>query len=294
MSANTGIEKPFIDKVYGVSPRKSKVTIFACIASICLLIAFAGCITGTVCALSDDQKHLGYDSYFDGILVGNDHVLGETEVYPGYSEKRTAIAQNNGTLPMYARMQLSKYWVEEQGDTWVKSSDTSLNTDYIEVGLDESSGWVDGGDGWYYYLQEIAPSAQSTSLLKTMSFSTQIGEPNNDNNNHQVSSEYVGKGAQIDIALECVSEPPPIDDTGKDSDNYSAPNYNLAAYGFNGGSLGDIQSYFVSDTGDDISLLAYALFALSVAFFIASLCFFIIAKKRHKKEEKDLGFDVVI
>ncbi len=284
------MSKPFIHKVYGMTPNKSKVTIFACIASICLLIAFAGCVTGTLCALTDEQKHSSYDAYFDGKLIENDTPIGEVEAYPGYSEPATAIAENRGNLPMWARMQYTKYWLEKQGDTWVKSTDSGLNTDYIQVDIDESSGWVDGGDGWYYYMQEIAPSTQSTTLLKTLSFSTEIGEPYNDDNNHAISSTYVGKSANVDINLECVAKQPEVVDN---TSSFSSPNFNFASYDFSGG-LGDIQGYFVSDTSDDISLLAYALFGLSVAAFISSLCFFIIARKKYRKEKQDLGFDVVM
>ena len=283
------MSKPFIHNVYGMTPTKSKVTLFTCIASICLLIALVGCIAGTLCALTDEQKHVSYDSYLDGVLIKTDHVVGETEVYPGYSESTSAIAKNNGTLPMWARMQYNKYWVEQQGDTWVKSADTSLNVDYIEVEIDNSSDWVDGGDGWYYYMQEIAPGAQSTSFLKTVGFSTEIGEPTNDANNHAISSEYVGKAAQVDVDLQCVAKPPETveettEQTTSSDDEKAADSTNAE----------QPKSYFLSDTSDNISLLVYALFALSLAALIASLCFFIIARKKHKKEEQDLGFDVIV
>lgn len=167
-------------------------------------------IGGTFAALSDAQKHNDLNAYPDGKLINKGEAIGEVEAYPGLTINRTAIAQNQGKQEMYVRMQLNKVWLQKNSSNkWEKCSDTTLSTNMIEIVLDDTTNWVDGGDGWYYYSKSVKAGEQSTSLLKQVKLSDAIGEDQDDNWYHEVttSSKYVGKAAQVAVTMQCTAEP---------------------------------------------------------------------------------------
>ncbi len=178
------------------------------------LVFFLGALLfgvgGTFAALTDAQKHDDLNAYPDGKLINKGEAIGEVEAYPGLAIDRTVVAKNEGKQEMYVRMQLSKVWVQKNSSgKWEKTTDTSLQTDFIEIVLDDTSSWIDGGDGWYYYKSSIKAGDQSTSLLKQVKLSDDIGEDQNDNWYHEVttSSKYVGKAAQVAVTMQCTAEP---------------------------------------------------------------------------------------
>lgn len=173
-----------------------------------LLIAMISGVGATVCALDDTSKHFEYTEYFDGKLTEESRVSEVAPAYPGYSDTRVAIATNAGTLPMYARMSIEPYWAEaDSTGTWTRSVDESLDTSLIEVGYNLDGSWEYGDDGWWYYLAQIQPGESTTSLLTGITLSTQIGEENNDGTNHEVSSIYLNKAANVDVNLQCTTDP---------------------------------------------------------------------------------------
>ena len=246
--------------------RRNKATLFINIALVLFLIALLSGIGSTVCALSASAKHKNLDQYFDGKLIENSKSTHEKDAYPGYSEPRKAIAKNNGSLPMYVRMSYKTYWCEKNSSgKWVRSSDKSLNSSYIEVEVTNDSSWFDGGDGWYYYKKQIAPGAKSSSLLKKVTLSTEIGEENNTDSNHAVASEYIGKAAGVDVKLQCTAEVPEKDKKG--------------------GS--DAKGAFAPKTGDSLPTFAILLGAIAVLALLAAIIFLIAS--RHKSRRGNDG-----
>ena len=188
----------------------------ALIFFLCALILGVG---ATFAALSDSQTHNNLDGYADGKLINKGDAIGEVDAYPGVTVDRTAIAKNEGKQVMYTRMKIEKKWMQKDasGKNWVDvdSKDTTLSTDEIEVVLDDTTKWIDGGDGYYYYSDAINAGEQSTSLLKAVKLSEDIGQEQNDNKYHQNStteetsttSKYVGKAAKVSVTMECTAEP---------------------------------------------------------------------------------------
>lgn len=248
--------------------KKRKVTLFITLGLVFLLVALASSIGATVCAISDSSKHLEFEEYFDGKLIQDSEYSYEQDAYPGYTEPRTAIAINNGSLPMYARVNYTTYWAEPSsagGDEWTRSSDESLDPSLIEVNLATDSNWEDGGDGWYYYQAEIAPGEQTSNFLDSVTLSTLIGEEYNDNTNHAVSSIYAGKAAEVDVELQCTAQPV---DSGS-------------------GSGSGAQAAFMPKTGDTLSPLTILLIALAILAALACFIFVILARRRSRDDDDD-------
>lgn len=245
--------------------KKRKVTLFITLGLVFLFLALACSIGATVCAISDSSKHLEFEEYFDGKLIQDSEYSYEGDAYPGYTEPRTAIAVNNGSLPMYARVNYTTYWAESDGaGEWTRSSDESLDPSLIEVNLAADSNWEDGGDGWYYYQAEIAPGEQTSNFLDSVTLSTQIGEEYNDNTNHAVSSIYAGKAAEVDVELQCTAEPVKSDGAGSGA-----------------------QAAFMPKTGDTLSPLTILLIALAILAALACFIFVILARRRSRDDDDD-------
>jgi alternate signal-mediated exported protein len=180
------------------------------------LIFFLGTLVlgigATFAALSDSQTHNNLDGYAEGKLINKGDAIGEVDAYPGVTVNRTAIAKNEGKQVMYTRMKIEKKWVQKDNSgKWVDvdSKDTDLSLNEIEVVLDDTTKWKDGGDGYYYYSDAINAGEQTTSLLKAVKLSEDIGQEQNDNKYHDssTSSKYVGKAAKVYVTMECTAEP---------------------------------------------------------------------------------------
>lgn len=242
-------------------------------ALLCLLVALGCGIGGTFAALSDAQKNTDKKEYHDAKLVHTYEGLDEHSeggenlyAYPGYTVERTESAFNAGTETMAVRINLNKYWADRNTDSsgkdnLTKTTDSRCNLDDIEVVLDDTTNWVDGGDGWYYYMKEIEPGATSTSLLKSVGIASEIGEERNDGKPTEetygsVPSLYMDKAAVVEVDLQAVS----TQEAG--------------------------QAAFLSKTGDALSPLTIALFAAALIALLSCIVLFILAKKRSKDEEE--------
>ena len=288
-------------------------------AVVALLVTLLLGIGGTLCALADSVKHDGNEGYLDARLV---QTYGEkliTDVYPGFSDTRTAQATNIGTEDMYVRMRINKFWADRDtrsggyetqsdkvdsndakgtnGADLTPTSDT-VDNDLIVVNLDDTEKWVDGGDGWYYYTDIIAPGETSTSLLASVGISEKLGEEQNNNQSTDVKyggidSKYLTKAAVLDVDLEAVTthaeepkpepepEPEPDNpdttpDTGKDSSDKTS--YVTPA---------KAKSAFIAKTGDGLSPLVMTLFALALVAFLVCIFLFLAAKHRRSDEEQE-------
>lgn len=198
----------YVEATGGQANRPNMVLKLLYVALAMLLVTMISGVGATVCALNDVSKHLEYTEYFDGKLTEESHAAEVVPAYSGYSNSRVAAAVNEGTMPMYARMSIEPYWAEaDSAGTWTRSSDDSLDTSLIEVGYNLDGGWEYGDDGWWYYLAEVQPGESTTSLMTGITLSTQIGEENNDGANHEASSIYAGKAANVDVQLECSTDP---------------------------------------------------------------------------------------
>ena len=253
---------------------KPKSMVLATAAVVALLVALACGIFGAITAVADVVKHEENVGYLDAKLVETWGERPDGNIYPGYSTTRTAIVTNNGTEACYVRIRCDKYWGDKE--TLERDDPAKYDANLIEVGYDDTEKWQDGGDGWFYYVDAIEPGAQSTSLLKDVTFSTQIGEEFNtgesteqlrDNvkEDEALDSIYLTEAAILDVELQAVTTYPEDDGSGND--------------------LNGLRASFIPKTGDTLSPLVLTLFALAIIAFATCICLFIASKRKKNQEE---------
>ena len=303
---------------------------FATAAVCAFLVALVLGIGATFAALNDGVKHPQNQDYPDAKLVQTwgDEVV--TSVWPGYETTRTALAKNTGDETMYVRMRVNKFWADRDsrtskednkndtsannatGDTGSKlvpTTNTAFNKNYIEIGFDNTDKWVDGGDGWWYYTDPIAPGASSESLLSSVKISEQIGEENNDGEqtsteHGNVNSIYLNEAAVIDVELDAVTTeeekpspkpepeptPTPTPDNNDDNNNSSTDSTSktteaaMAPW-----KLKQAQQAGIAKTGDGLSPLVLTLFSLAAIALFSCILLLVFSKRRKKQEEEEVA-----
>lgn len=107
--------------------------------------------------------------------------------------------KNNGTRECLVRVAIILRWVDENnnpfiGDTsFIKLNYSEFFTDKPEFIKPGSEYWVNGGDGYYYYLDKVVPQGVTKPLLKS------VGEESG-----QIPLEYKGKTLIVDVKSETV------------------------------------------------------------------------------------------
>ena len=168
-------------------------------AAAALFAAGAVCLVAGGAALASPSAAEGAGDYFDGRLVQKWGQEGPVPAYPGMTVERDARAVNEGSAVMAARMRFEKSWGSLEDGAWTACDDGSLDESLIEVELPEGSGWVDGGDGWYYYERPVNPGESTDAFISTCSISEHVGEDAHVGE----ASAYSGKAARVDVYLEC-------------------------------------------------------------------------------------------
>ena len=168
-------------------------------AAAALFAAGAICLVAGGAALASPSAAEGAGDYFDGRLVQKWGQEGPVPAYPGMTVERDARAVNEGSAVMAARMRFEKSWGSLEDGAWTACDDGSLDESLIEVELPEGSGWVDGGDGWYYYERPVNPGESTNAFISTCSISEHVGEDAHVGE----ASAYSGKAARVDVYLEC-------------------------------------------------------------------------------------------
>ena len=249
---------------------KSRSMALGTAAVVALLVAIVCGIFGAITAVAEVVTHEENPGYLDAKLVETWGGRPDGNIYPGYSTERTAIVTNTGSEECYVRIRADKYWADK--NSLEKDDPAKYDANLIEVGYDDVEKWQDGGDGWFYYVDPVAPGAQTTSLFKDVTFSTDIGEEFNNGiatedlkgdvkTGEALDSIYLTEAAVLDVELQAVVANPQ-----------------------------GLQASFIPKTGDTLSPLVLTLFALALIAFVTCICL-IIASKR-KKNQEDTTSDV--
>ena len=77
--------------------------------------------------------------------------------------KTDVSVKNTGNTTAYIRASIVVSWVDESGN--ISAVPPSEGTDYSMI-LDLDNGWVQGGDGYYYYTKAVEPSNNTGVLIK--------------------------------------------------------------------------------------------------------------------------------
>lgn len=116
-----------------------------------------------------------------------------TETFNGTTKSDVAVT-NKGNIEAWIRAQINIYWVDANGnqmwDKPVKDTDYTL-TMGSEGG--QTSGWLQGQDGYYYYTSPVAPNANTGNLITSLT----------DNQTHSDGRKLV-----CDIAAQAIQADP--------------------------------------------------------------------------------------
>ena len=126
---------------------------------------------------------LGTIAYFtstdtlENIFLSGTYKTVTTEVFtsptnwtPGDETPKTITTKNEGTIPVRVRVKLDESWTSKNND----SLDLDYNNERVAIiNLDNEEDWI-LKDGYYYYLQELAPGESTTSLLKSVIFNPNV------------------------------------------------------------------------------------------------------------------------
>ncbi len=84
---------------------------------------------------------------------------------PFQTVTRTITVENKCQEDMYLRMRLSIGGTSADGEAFTLMNGDGADAE-VTYAANESGGWQDGGDGWYYYSTELTPGITTEPLLK--------------------------------------------------------------------------------------------------------------------------------
>ena len=122
--------------------------------------------------------------------IGNgDVVINETT---DDSVKKNVNFTNNGNVPVYVRANVSIYWKDKDGK--IMATVPAENTDYDITWFENSSGWVKGIDGVYYYTKPLEAGETTPDLIQSVT-----------DKNHRYND---GRTFYVDIASQSLQTTP--------------------------------------------------------------------------------------
>ena len=125
-------------------------------ASILMVVALAGVLAvgGTLAYITTETPEV--KNTFDPAYVACE------VVEPEYSDaaKTDVQVQNTGNIDAYIRAKIVVNWADEDGNV----SGTSVKaSDYV---MEYGSGWVEGADGFWYWINPVAPEGLTGDLIE--------------------------------------------------------------------------------------------------------------------------------
>ena len=129
-----------------------------------------------------------------------------TNWLPGEETEKRIVTKNEGTIPVRVRVKLD--------ESWTSKNDDPLDLEYngekaAIINFDNESDWLKKDD-YYYYLEELAPGDETSSLIKSVTFNSNV-EPDilctTSNNVYTCESTgdgYDGATYELDITIETV------------------------------------------------------------------------------------------
>ena len=110
-----------------------------------------------------------------------------SEVDPGESIVKVVKVKNTGELPGFVRVLAVTEIVSKEGVLLPGNAPTEFTIDGLNT-----TDWKDGGDGYYYYLHQLAPGAETPALFTGITLASGL------------DAAYENAGMKIDIKLEAV------------------------------------------------------------------------------------------
>lgn len=128
---------------------------------------------------------------------------GVKNVMPGQSVSKIVWVKNSGTAAAWIRVEVEIDIIAENGTKLpAKLSDGTAVAAFSVLG-----GWIDGGDGFYYYENPVSAGGVTTELFKEVTFSLSMG------------NEYQNSAADVVVYAQAVqSANNPVPDGGDVTD----------------------------------------------------------------------------
>ena len=162
--------------------RKNRRKFYLFIAVSCLLLLLGGSYLVYAAMTAEDNKE--NDFLIGQVETELDEVFNEDiqEIKKNTSVTKTVKVKNTGTINQFIRvMILPEVRTSIAGDPGnYQILSLKLGTDLILEGLDATE-WVDGEDGYYYYIKEaLEPGKPTTALFEKIRLSDQISDQYHD------------------------------------------------------------------------------------------------------------------
>ena len=117
-------------------------------------------------------------------------------VQTGKSKTNVQI-KNTGDTDAYIRAAVVVNWMSEDGTkVWATKPVAGEDKDYT-ISYNLSNGWIDGGDGYYYYTQPVDPGDMTNNLI-TSATQNATGPKGTDGTQYYLSIEIVASAIQAD------------------------------------------------------------------------------------------------
>jgi len=113
------------------------------------------------------------------------------------TEKNDVQIKNTGDTDAYIRVAVVVNWMSADGTkVWATKPVAGENKDYT-ISYNLSNGWIDGGDGYYYYTQPVDPG-DMTNILITSATQNATGPKGTDGTQYYLSIEIVASAIQAE------------------------------------------------------------------------------------------------
>ena len=96
---------------------------------------------------------------------------GLRDIMPGTTASKIVRIKNTGPNEAWIRVSVESNITGSNGRPLSSKLENGIPVIHYEI-LD---GWIDGGDGYYYYEKPVAPGGFTTELLKEVTFAPQMG-----------------------------------------------------------------------------------------------------------------------
>lgn len=152
-------------------------------------------------------------NFFSSDSIKNKFSLGsiETEItenfdapkeWNGSNITKQVSIKNTGKSKELVRVSIIPMWVYESGNPW--AGDTNLiqlnfnQSNLADINKDDvNNSWVNGNDGYYYYMAELESGASTKELLKSVEIKT-------DSLEQALKEKYNGKKVMVDVNVEAI------------------------------------------------------------------------------------------
>ncbi|NLK94471.1 MAG: hypothetical protein GX275_04655 [Clostridiales bacterium] len=142
----------------------ASIAIIACVGGTFAWFTATDSVTNNFVALGNDDEDKDKDDGVEVEEVFDKETAGKTT--PGTEVNKDVAAKNTATYDSFIRIKFDKVFNETP---YGGNDINKINLTYQNLTTTLENGkWVDGGDGYFYYLGKVAPQASTTYVLDSV------------------------------------------------------------------------------------------------------------------------------